>query len=109
MNKRLKRLIDEEERTMKRIEELQSHLKEIRTIRKQEEDQEIVRSIRTMKLEPKNLYGLLCGIQEGSITLPSMPADAEETEHPGQAEPKKKTEKTTGAETAPEREETDEK
>ena len=105
MNKRLMRLIEEEEKTMKKIEEMQEHLKEIRMDRKQEEDQEIVRSIRTMKLEPKNLYGLLCGIREGSIALPSVPAEKEAEV----TEPEKKGNRKKGAADAPEREENNEK
>ena len=49
-NRKLKRLIEDEESTMAKIEELQAHLKEVRTARKQEEDLEIVRRVRTRKL-----------------------------------------------------------
>ena len=59
LSKRLKRLIEDEERTMAKLEELQTHLKEVRIARKQEEDQEIVRSIRTMKLGARDLMELL--------------------------------------------------
>ena len=37
LSKRLKRLIEDEERTMAKLEELQTHLKEVRIARKQEE------------------------------------------------------------------------
>ena len=78
MNRKLKRLIEEEERTVAKIEELQSHLKDIRIARKQEEDTEIVRSIRTMKLGARDLFDLLSGIQEGSVSIEtlSLPEDA---------------------------------
>ncbi|MCI6767109.1 MAG: DUF4315 family protein [Lachnospiraceae bacterium] len=78
MSKRLKRLIEEEERTIAKIEELQEHLKEIRIARKQEEDQEIVRSIRTMKLGARELFSLLSGIQEGSVAIETFPVEEEE-------------------------------
>lgn len=73
MSRRLKRLIEEEERTTAKIEELQEHLKEIRIARKQEEDQEIVRSIRTMKLGARELLSLLNGIQDGSVSIETLP------------------------------------
>ena len=37
LSKRLKRLIEDEERTMAKLEELQTHLKEVRIARKQED------------------------------------------------------------------------
>ena len=74
MSKRLKRLIEDEERTIAKIEELQEHLKEIRIARKQEEDLEIVRSIRSMKLGARELFSLLSGIQDGSVSIEALPA-----------------------------------
>ena len=73
VNRRLKRLIEEEERTASKIEELQEHLKELRLARKQEEDIEIVRSIRTMKLGARDLFSLLSGIHDGRISIESLP------------------------------------
>ncbi len=73
MNRRLKRLIEEEERTASKIEKLQEHLKELRLARKQEEDIEIVRSIRTMKLGARDLFSLLSGIHDGRISIESLP------------------------------------
>ena len=72
MNRKLKRLIDEEERTVKKIADLQDYLKDVRVRRKQEEDAEIIKSIRTMKLPPRELVSMLSGIQDGSIDLQSF-------------------------------------
>lgn len=80
MGKRLKRLIEEEERTVAKLDELQTHLKEIRIARKQEEDMEIVRSIRTMKLGARELFDLLSGIQSGSISIEMLPVPEKEEE-----------------------------
>lgn len=117
LSKRLKRLIEDEERTMAKLEELQTHLKEVRIARKQEEDQEIVRSIRTMKLGARDLMELLSGIQSGSISIETLPvADGEEdieeennfvdVKHFSDAKDGESgSEKITGAEEAPESEE----
>ena len=68
MSRRLKKLIEEEEKTMARISELQDFLKEIREARKKEEDLEIVRSIRSMKLGARDLFDLLTAIQDGNLS-----------------------------------------
>ena len=80
MGKRLKRLIEEEERTVAKLDELQTLLKVIRIARKQDEDMEIVRSIRTMKLGARELFDLLSGIQSGSISIEMLPAPEKEEE-----------------------------
>lgn len=111
LSKRLKRLIEDEERTMAKLEELQLHLKEVRIARKQEEDQEIVRSIRTMKLGARDLLELLSGIQSGSVSIETLPVadgeeDAEEkTVFTDMEDGESGNEKNTGAEEASEREE----
>ena len=105
MNKKLKRLIEDEESTMAKIEELQAHLKEVRMARKQEEDQEIVRSVRARKLGARALLELLEGIQEGRILIePAADPESNETAEEDQTE-KRKEQKNTGAEEAPESEE----
>lgn len=111
MNRKLKRLIEDEERTMEKIEELQFHLKDVRAARKQEEDLEIVRSIRTMKLGARELFNLLTGIQDGSVSMESLPIpedEDDETEDAG-AKPDisdaEDNQTMTGAGEAPESEE----
>ena len=69
MSRKLKRLIEEEEKTLSRIAEQQEFLKEIREVRKKEEDLEIIRSIRGMKLGARELLDLLTGIQKGTISM----------------------------------------
>ena len=106
MNKKLKRLIEDEESTMAKIEELQAHLKEVRMARKQEEDQEIVRSVRARKLGARALLELLEGIQEGRIVIePAADPEADEPATDEDQTEKSKGQKNTGAEDAPEREE----
>ena len=67
-SRRLKKLIEEEEKTIARIAELQDLLKEIREARKKEEDLEIIRSIRSMKLGARDLFDLLTAISEGNLS-----------------------------------------
>ena len=112
VSRRLKRLIEEEERTTAKIEELQEHLKEIKIARKQEEDQEIVRSIRTMKLGARELFSLLSGIQDGSVSIETLPVvEDEETDEADQTigirseeERSENNQNENGAEEAPESE-----
>lgn len=69
MNKKIKKYMDEIQKTEKKIEELQQYLKGLRTALKQEEDSEMIKSIRSMKLDTQALHGLLNGIQDGSVTF----------------------------------------
>ena len=101
MNKKLKKLIEDEENTMAKINELQAHLKEIKTARKQEEDSEIIRSVRARKLGARDLLTLLEGIQEGRIVIEPVP---EEDSEDDEMNKESKDHKTTGAKDAPESE-----
>ena len=69
MNRKIKRYLDEIERTEKKIEELQAYLKGIRVVLKAEEENEMIKSIRSMKLNSHELFDLLNGIQDGSISF----------------------------------------
>jgi hypothetical protein len=69
LNKKLKRYLDEIDKTNGKIAELQEYLKSVQIALKKEEDGEIIRSIRSMKLEPKALFDLLNGLQDGSLTI----------------------------------------
>lgn len=69
LNKRIKRYLDEIEKTEKKIAELQRYLKGIQAALKQEENNEMVKSIRGMKLSSKELFDLLNGIQDGSVSF----------------------------------------
>ena len=71
MNRKLHRVLDEIQKTERKIAEWQEHLKE------QLENQEIVKTIRSMKLDSRRMLELLEGLQEGSVCLPLI--DQEET------------------------------
>ena len=76
MNRKLKRYLDEEERTVAKIAELQEHLKEVRMAKKQDEDTEIIRSIRGMKLDGRTLFSVLNGIQDGGVDVQALLQEA---------------------------------
>lgn len=69
VNKKLKRYLDETEKTKEKIAQLQEHLRNVQAMQKQDEDMEIIKSIRGMKLTPRELFELLCGLQEGSFVI----------------------------------------
>ena len=69
LNKRIKRYLAEIEKTEKKIAELQRYLKGVQTALKQEENNEMSKSIRGMKLSSKELFDLLNGIQDGSVSF----------------------------------------
>lgn len=77
MNKKLKKFLDETDKTNAKIAELQEYLKSIQVAQKQEENEEIIRSIRSMKLGPKELFGLLNGLQEGTLSIQDVQAQME--------------------------------
>lgn len=109
MNKKLKKLIEDEEATLAKIDELQEHLKDVRRARKDEENLEIVRSFRTMKLAPREMLSLLDGIQKGNVSIEStLDADSDGLLYDDSSEDstkKRKGRDNTGAEDAPESEE----
>ena len=90
MNKKLNRLIEDEEITMAKIEELQKHLKDVRAARKQEA-----------------LLELLEGIQDGRVVVEPIPdSEPDVTKLEGnQREDKTNESNKNGAEVAPESEE----
>lgn len=71
MNVKLKRVIEEIEKTEKKISEWQEQLKLLRQQRKQLEDQEIIKAIRSRQLSGADMLELLDGIQDGSIRFVS--------------------------------------
>lgn len=86
MSRKLRKLIREEDRTVAKIEELQEHLKEIRAARKQEEDSEILKSIRGLKLEAWDLFNMLTGIQDGTVSMEArdpLPEDTQDVDPAG--------------------------
>lgn len=69
MNRRIKKYLEEIDKTERKIAELQAYLKGVRSALKQEEDNEIIKSIRSKKYSSYELMELLSGIQEGTVTL----------------------------------------
>lgn len=78
MNMRLKKILDEIQKTEERIAEWQEHLRELNVRKKQMEDMEIIKSIRSMKLDSRSLLEVLDGIQKGTMTF--SPEDAKNAE-----------------------------
>ena len=72
-SKKQRRLIEEEEKALKKISELQDYVKELREARKKEEDVEILRTLRSLKLGAWDLYNLLTGIQDGTVIMEARP------------------------------------
>lgn len=69
MNMKLKKLLNDIQKTEDKIAELQEHLKRQNTLRQQMEDIEIIKSFRSMKLDSRSLLVLLDGIQKGTVTI----------------------------------------
>lgn len=67
-NKKLRRLIIDEEKTRARLAEVQKHLDVVVEARRQEEEREMVRTLRGMKLENWDMFNLLNSIQDGTLT-----------------------------------------
>ena len=63
MNMKLKKLLDDIQKTEDKIAELQEHLKRQNTLKQQMEDVEIIKSFR------RELLVLLDGIQKGTVTI----------------------------------------
>lgn len=69
MNKKIKRYLEEIEKTEKKIADLQQYLKGIKSALKEEENNEMIRAIRGMKLEGKDLLQFLENLKDGNIHL----------------------------------------
>ena len=67
MNKKIKRYLEEIEKTEKKIADLQQYLKGIKSALKEEENNEMIRAIRGMKLEGKDLLQFLDGLKDGNV------------------------------------------
>lgn len=69
MNMKLKKILEDIQKTEDKIAELQEHLKRQNTLKQQMEDVEIIKSFRSMKLDSRELLVLLDGIQKGTVTI----------------------------------------
>ena len=69
MNMKLKKILDDIQKTEDKTAELQEHLKRQNTLKQQMEDMEIIKSFRSMKLDSRELLVLLDGIQKGTVMI----------------------------------------
>lgn len=69
MSKKLKKFLNDAEKTESKIAELKEYLRNVRAAQKKEEDNEIVRAIRSTKLGGRDLLALLENIQAGNVTF----------------------------------------
>ena len=67
MNKKIRRYLEEIEKTEKKIADLQQYLKGIKSALKEEENNEMIRAIRGMKLEGEELLQFLDGLKDGNV------------------------------------------
>lgn len=67
MSKKLKKFLNDAEKTESKIAELEEYLRNVRAAQKKEEDNEIVRAIRSTKLGGRDLLALLENIQAGNV------------------------------------------
>lgn len=91
INKKLLRVLDEIQKAEEKIAQWQRHVEELNILKKQLENDEIVKSIRSVKLESRELLGVLSDIQDGVIVLPTdndMPESVSD-KMPEKEEPKR--------------------
>lgn len=69
MNMRLKKVLDDIQKTEDRILELQEYVKKLKIQKKQMEDAEIIKAIRSMKMDSREMLTFLDGIQNGTVTM----------------------------------------
>lgn len=69
MNMRLKKVLDDIQKTEDKILELQEYLKKLKIQKKQMEDAEIIKAIRSMKMDSREMLTFLDGIQNGTVTM----------------------------------------
>lgn len=69
MNMRLKKVLDDIQKTEDKILELQEYVKKLKIQKKQMEDAEIIKAIRSMKMDSREILTFLDGIQNGTVTM----------------------------------------
>lgn len=65
MNMRLKKVLDDIQKTENKILELQEHVRQLRIQKKQMEDAEIIKA----KMDSRKMLTFLDGIQNGTVTM----------------------------------------
>lgn len=69
MNMRLKKVLDDIQKTEDKILELQEYVKKLKIQKKQMEDAEIIKAIRSMRMDSREMLTFLDGIQNGTVTM----------------------------------------
>ena len=69
MNMRLKKVLDDIQKTEDKILKLQEYVKKLKIQKKQMEDAEIIKAIRSMKMDSREMLTFLDGIQNGTVTM----------------------------------------
>ena len=69
MNMRLKKVLDDIQKTEDKILELREYVKKLKIQKKQMEDAEIIKAIRSMKMDSREMLTFLDGIQNGTVTM----------------------------------------
>ena len=69
MNMRLKKVLDDIQKTEDKILELQEYVKKLKIQKKQMEDAEIIKAIRSMKMDSRKMLTFLDGIQTGTVSM----------------------------------------
>ena len=78
MSKKLKKFLNDAEKTESKIAELEEYLRNVRAAQKKEEDSEIIRAIRSTKMGGRELLALLDNIQAGNVTFLTAVKNASE-------------------------------
>ena len=86
MSKKLKKFLNDAEKTESKIAELEEYLRNVRAAQKKEEDNEIVRAIRSTKLGGRDLLALLENIQSGNVTFQTTVNDENKTSEEAEME-----------------------
>ena len=66
---RLKKVLDDIQKTEDKILELQEYVKKLKIQKNQMEDAEIIKAIRSMKMDSREMLTFLDGIQNGTVTM----------------------------------------
>ena len=88
MNKKLYRVLDEIQKTEKKIAAWQEHLGELNVQKEMLEDAEILKSVRSLRLGSRELLAVLEGVQDGTVIFSEKPdmadgSDSGESTGPG--------------------------
>lgn len=92
MNRKLYRVLDEIQKTERKIAVWQEHLSELNAQKELLENAEIIKSVRSMKLGSRELLAVLEGVQDGTIILSENRETSGDPEVDGNAESMNQTE-----------------